>query len=280
MGYDILSKTLITGTKGMVGSYVDFGIRTDRSSLDIKDFNKTKEVIQRWRPMVIIHLAAETDMERCEQDPNHAYMVNAVGTYNVTTAARSVGAKMVYISTDAVFDGLKGTPYLKDDEPNPQNFYGMSKYIGELVVRGMLSDYAIVRTGWVFGGGPQKDKKFVAKIIRQLARSDVNEIKVVTDLRSSPTFGKDLVNILKHLILYKKKGVFHVVNQGICSRYDIAREVVTNLRRNVRVTPVDSSFFTSSAKPVNTGGLASKVITMRSWQEALKEYLETEWKGF
>src|SRR3989338_9149681 len=122
----ILSRVLTTGANGMVGSYVDFGIKLDHRALDVTDLDETLAVIKKHNPKVIIHLASETDTDRCEKDPQLAYMVNAIGTYNVALAAKAVGAKMIYISTSAVFDGLDG-PYTENDACNPQSYYAKSK---------------------------------------------------------------------------------------------------------------------------------------------------------
>ena len=260
----------------MVGSYVDFGVKTDRRLLDITDCDETLKVVKFYKPKTIIHLAAATDVDRCERDPEYAYSANTVGVYNIAAAAKEVKAKLVYVSTAGVFDGKKNGPYNEEDEPNPQNYYGRSKYLGELIVRGMLKDYIIARVCWVFGGGPAKDRKFGAKIIEQL-RTRNPEIKAVDDQFSSPTFGKDLVAGIKYLLQTGEIGLFHLANKGVCSRYDLARQIVANLKSNAKVIPVNSSFFNLDAKRGNNEGLVSKTDIMRPWQEALKEYLETEW---
>ena len=121
----------------------------------------------------------------------------------------------------------KKEPYKEDDEPNPQNYYGRSKHIGELVVRGMLKNYIIARAGWMFGGGPKKDQKFVAKIIKQL---DQPEIRAVSDKMGSPTYAKDLINGIKKLLFADKIGTYHLSDKGVCSRYDVAMEIVKVLK--------------------------------------------------
>jgi dTDP-4-dehydrorhamnose reductase len=267
-------KILVTGASGMVGSYVDFGIKTDHRSLDITDLGEVLKVCELHKPRVILHLAAETDVDRCERDPEHAYAVNAVGTYNMAVAAKNFGAKLVYISTAGVFDGEKKEPYNEDDEPNPQNYYGRSKYIGELVVKGMLKDYIIARAGWMFGGGPGKDQKFVAKIIKQL---DKPEVKAVNDKIGSPTYAKDLVGGIKKLLLADKTGIYHLSDKGVCSRYDLAVEVVRILKPSVKVIPVDSSEFQLDAVRVYSEAMTSREDLTRPWQEAIKEYISTEW---
>lgn len=268
------SKVLITGAGGMVGSYVDFGIKTDRTSLDITDLDGVMKTVGQHHPQAIIHLASETDVDLCDRDPNHAYLVNSVGVYNIATAAADVGAKLVYVSTAGVFDGQKTSSYTETDEPNPQNFYGRSKYVGELIVRGMSEDYIIARACWMFGGGPHKDKKFVNKIIKQLDRP---EIKAVDDAYGSPTFGKDLVAAVKQLLADDAVGTFHLSNQGSCSRYDVAQFIIETLKPDIKLIPVGLDYF-PGAHRVKNEAMVSKVKLMRPWQDALREYLETEWK--
>jgi len=276
---NLLSQVLVTGGAGMIGSYIDFGIKTDRRSLDVANFNGILTVFRKYRPSVVIHLAAETDVEICENDPLRAYSINIVGTYNVARAAKIIGAKLIYISTNDVFDGFKGSPYTEDDEPNPQNVYGLSKYIGELVVRGLGGDYLIVRTSWVFGGGPERDKKFVAKIINQLKDANIKEIKVVSDIYGTITFGKDLVAALKEAILNGASGVLHLTNSGVVSRYDVTQEIMKITRSRKKIVPVGANAFPGDVRLGSNYGLVSKKTKLRPWQEALKEYLETEWKN-
>jgi dTDP-4-dehydrorhamnose reductase len=268
------SKVLVTGASGMVGSYVDFGIKTDHRSLNITDLGEVLKICEFHKPDVILHLAAETDVDRCERDPEDAYAVNSIGTYNMAVAAKNLGAKMVYVSTAGVFDGEKKEPYTEDDEPNPQNYYGRSKYVGELVVKGMLKDYIIARAGWMFGGGPEKDQKFVAKIIKQL---DQPEIKAVNDKIGSPTYAKDLINGIKKLLLAGKTGTYHLSDTGVCSRYDVATEIVKVLRPGVKVLSVDSSAFKLDAVRVYSEAMVSRENLTRPWQDALDEYLKMEW---
>ncbi len=271
-----LPKTLITGADGMVGSYVDFGIKTDPRSLDVADMNETMSVVKKHAPEVIIHLAAETDVDRCERDPNHAYFINSVGTYNVVLAAKEVGAKLVYVSTSGIFDGQKSGPYTEDDMPNPKNYYGHSKFLGEVIVRSLLKDHIIARACWMFGGGPKKDEKFVAKIIAQLRNK---EIKALNDVCGSPTFGKDLVGGIKKLLLDGAVGTFNLSNEGVCSRYDIAKAITEVLNPSVKVVAVDRRYFDLDAERVSNESMVSKVKIMRPWKEALVEYLKTEWEN-
>ncbi|MEK7646860.1 MAG: dTDP-4-dehydrorhamnose reductase [Patescibacteria group bacterium] len=271
------SKVLITGTGGMVGSYVDFGIKTNRRSLDVTDLKEVTNFCHSHQPQAIIHLAAETDVDRCERDPAYAYLVNGVGTYHMALMARELGIKMIYISTAGAFDGTKKGPYSEEDRPNPQNYYGRSKHVGELAVQGMLHDYIIARVCWMFGGGPDKDHKFVAKIIKQF---DKPELKAVDDQIGSPTFGKDLMGAIKKLLEDDAVGIFNLANSGVCSRYEFAQEIIRILKPDIVLTPVKTSFFNLDAPRTFNEGLVSKVNLMRPWREALYEYLDTEWRPF
>lgn len=274
---NIFDETLTTGADGMVGSYVDFGIRTNRRSLDITDLDEALFVCRKYKPKVILHLAAETDVDRCDRDPQYSYLVNSIGTYNMVVAAKEIGAKFVYISTSAIFNGSKKEPYEETDEPDPQNYYGRSKFLGEIMVKSILNDYVIGRVCWLFGGGPKKDRKFVAKIIEQASQK---EIKVVSEKYGSPTYGKDLVLAVKKLILQNENGIFHLSNHGAPSRVQVASEIVKITNSKAEVTEVGEDFFKNANSPKRPGNesMNSRIEIMRPWQEAVKEYITEEWK--
>lgn len=272
---DIFDQALITGADGMIGSYIDFGVRTNHRSLDVTNLAEMMKVCNEHKPKLIVHLAAETDVDHCERDATHAYNVNSVGTYNMATVARVIGAKLVYISTSGVFDGAKADPYTEEDIPAPQTVYGHSKYLGELAVKGMLDNYLILRICWVFGGGESKDQKFIAKILRQLNQPVIN---VVTEKRGSPTYGKDLIAGMRRLVEEGKSGIYHMGNAGTPTRADVVKEIVRITASSVEVREVEPSFFgAKDASRPNNESMVSKVSYMRSWQEALAEYIHTEW---
>lgn len=274
MGADIFEKTLTTGAGGMIGRYIDFGIRTDHATLDITDLSMVRAVCREHMPKIIIHLAAATDLVRCEQDPAYAHLVNAVGTYHMALVAREIDAKLVYVSTSGIFDGTKETPYTAEDVPNPPNHYGHSKYLGELAVRGLIDDHLIVRVAWVFGGGPSHDKKFVAKVLQQL---DKSEISVVTDKRGSPTYGKDAVDAIKQLIKEGKRGTYHRSNAGVASRFDIASEIVAITGSSAKVIGIDSGSFPFAYATGPNESMVAESPCMRPWQDALRDYIGSEW---
>lgn len=278
MKQNIFDTALITGADGMIGSYVDFGLRTNHRSLDVTDLKEVLAVCKQHKPKLIVHLAAETDLDRCERDIERAYMVNAVGTYNMATAAREVGAKLVYVSTSGIFDGKKQKPYSEEDIPRPQSQYGHSKYLGEIAAKELCNDALIVRIAWVFGGGPTKDQKFVAKIIRQLQEPIIN---VVKEKYGSPTYGKDLITGIKRLVVEERSGIYHMGNEGAATRADVVREIVRLMNSKAEIREVDASFLNlpQGEEGFHNESMISKVAYMRPWREALKEYIQTEWQN-
>lgn len=275
---NIFDETLTTGADGMVGSYVDFGYRTNRRSLDITDLNEVIAVCKKYKPKVILHLAAETDVDRCERDPQYAYLVNSIGTYNMAIGAKEVGAKFVYVSTSAVFEGFKKEPYEETDECNPQSYYGRSKLLGEVIIKNILEDYIICRVCWMFGGGPKKDQKFVGKIIKQINQPEIN---VVTGKYGSPTYGKDLIEAIRKLILKNEMGIFHLSNEGAPSRSEVVSEIIKITNSSAILKEVEQSFFDKDnyQKRPNNESMISRVKIMRPWKEAIREYILNEWKG-
>ncbi|MEY2665218.1 MAG: hypothetical protein RLZZ480_323 [Candidatus Parcubacteria bacterium] len=274
-GFDY-SKVLTIGASGMIGSYVDFGLRPDSSMLNILDADSVIDYVKKHQPSAIIHLAGATDMTLTETDPLYAYELNVRGTYNVAKAACEAGIPMVYVSTSRVFKGDKEGPYGEEDAAEPQTQYARTKYLGEVITATLVPKHLIVRTSWVFGGGPQRDNKFYGNILRQL---DKAVISALNDVYGSPTFGKDLITAIKKLLDEGQTGIVHVANDGVATRYDLARHMVEHLKANVVVKGVDRSFFSSGASLPTNEAMSSKSCKLRPWQEALSEYLDTEWKA-
>jgi dTDP-4-dehydrorhamnose reductase len=270
----ILAKTLITGADGMVGNYINFGTKTNHKTLDITNPTETLRIVKKYKPKVIIHLAAATDVNQCEENPQIAYFINTLGTYNMAMASKEVGAKFVYISTSSVFDGQSKTLYSPTDSPKPINHYGKSKYIGELLVEQLFKDFLIVRTCWVFGGGPKKDKKFVSVIMKKI--QEKNDMSGVDDIFGSPTYAKDLVDQIKKLILENKKGIYHVSNVGNCSKFDMAKMITSFMKSDIKIKRVSSKTFGGVNQPKNQS-LKSNIKKNRTWEKALEEYIQVEW---
>ena len=284
-------RVLVTGAGGMVGSYVPEVFRdydlvlTDMvdgfTHLDIRDTQAGLKIVEDVRPYVVLHLAAATDVDCCEQEPDWAYHTNAIGTQNVALACQALDVPMVYISTAGVFWGDKPEPYIEFDVPKPINVYGHSKLAGEQIVSSLLQRYYIVRAGWMIGGG-KKDKKFVGKIAR-LIEGGKNPLQIVSDKFGSPTYGKDLLSGIHALIKTGYYGLYHMVNKGCCSRYDMAlaiREVLQ--RQDVEIIPVSSAHFPLPAPRARSEAMRNLKLEMlglnlmRPWEDALREYIVTE----
>lgn len=263
---------LITGSDGMLGSYVDFGTRMNKSDLDVTNLSQVMEKCLEKKPSIILHLAALTDLSLCEKEPSLAYLINSVGTYHVALAARAVGAKLVYLSTTGVFDGTKEDSYTDIDVPNPMNVYGHSKYLAELMVSSILAEYLIVRTSWVFGGAKSKDKKFVAKMI---ALRDANEVRVVNDKYGSPTYAKDLIAEIVRLLEEERQGIVHLGGE-MASRYEIASEIFSLLGSHTKLIAVSSAHDASIYKSGKNESVKNSG-QMRPWRDALCSYIHDEW---
>lgn len=269
------SKVLTTGAHGMIGSYVDFGLRPDHHELDILDESAVMRYVDENQPNAIIHLVGATDTQKCEQEPLYAYELNVRGTYNVARAARKVDATMVYVSTSRVFKGDKITPYTEEDIPQPETYYGRTKHIGELVTTVLAPRHVIARTAWVFGGGPERDNKFYGSVLQKLKKSE--EVMALSDVRGSPTYGKDLIGAIKKFLENEEYGVFHVANAGEATRFDIASAMARHMKSSAQIRAVDRNHFASGASLPTNESISSKRCVLRPWQEALDEYLNDEW---
>ncbi|MCU0309390.1 MAG: dTDP-4-dehydrorhamnose reductase [Acidimicrobiales bacterium] len=220
-------RVLITGANGQVGTELvaAFGapghhevVGADRTALDVTDRDAVLGAITSLRPDVVVHPAAWTAVDACEGDPDRAYLVNALGARHVAEAARLVGARVCYVSTDYVFDGTKPEPYHEWDEPSPASVYGASKLAGE---RELDSGSTVVRTSWVCG---HHGANMVKTILRLAAEHDT--LSFVDDQRGHPTFADDLAAAIVRLVVDRRPGTFHVTNQGAVSWYEFAREVL------------------------------------------------------
>lgn len=220
-------------------------------------------------------------MDKCEKEVDHAYRTNAMGVQNVVLACQKFGAEMVYISTGGVFNGKPKQVHTEFDHPDPLNIYSMAKYEGEKIVQDLLNKYYIFRAGWMIGGGPAKDKKFVGKII-ELCKTR-KELDVVDDKFGSPTFARDFVKGIKKIIKTGNYGLYHLVNSGVCSRYEIALEIVKLLNVKVKVNPVSSDRFPLPASRAASEAMRNYKLEllginpMPDWKNALGEYVK-EWK--
>lgn len=283
-----MNKVLVTGAKGMMGTDLcrilgDRGYdvtATDIEEMDVRDAALVMDTVADLQPAVVFHLAALTEVDECERDPDASFLTNTIGTQNVALACQAHDATMVYISTNSVFDGSKCEPYTEFDTPNPQSWYSMSKYQGELIVEKLLDKYYIARAGWMFGGGPE-DKKFVAKII-ELARSR-DKLTVVDDKFGSPTYTYDISDAVEQLTHTGFYGTYNTVNTGgYCSRYEFAQKILEYAQvTNCALEPVSSARFPLPAhrprmEAARNYNLELRGLNwMRPWNEALQAYIET-----
>jgi len=288
-----VERMLVTGAAGMVGSYVrevfdgidltltDIEIKGDLLHLDVRDPDAVMQTVQETSPDVVLHLAAATDVDRCEQEPDWAYHTNTLGTQNVALACQASGSVMVYISTAGVFWGDKPEPYTEFDDPRPMNVYGNSKLRGAQILASLLNRFYIVRAGWMIGGS-RKDKKFVGKIMRKIVGGE-KHLRVVDDKFGNPTYAKDLLQGIRRLLNTDYYGLYHMVNTGMVSRYQIALAIRDILARpDIEIEPVSSAFFPLPAPRARSEAMRNYKLDllglnyMRPWQAALREYLETE----
>ena len=284
-----INSILVVGAKGMLGFEViavlnDNHWKTkidscqihavDLEEIDITKIASVKNCFDSTRPQLVINCAAYTDVDGCETNRAIALAVNGDGPANLAQTCRERNAKLVHISTDFVFDGKKETPYLPDDPTDPLSVYGESKLAGETAVRKNLKDHIIIRTSWLFG---QHGRNFVTTI-RRLAR-ERESLDVVNDQVGAPTYAVDLTQAIFHLVEVDAIGTFHFCNEGICSWYDFACEIVRQSNLSSEVRPVDSDKFPRPApRPARSVLDTAKYQqttrqSIRPWQDALADYL-------
>ena len=272
-------KVAVAGSEGMLGH--DIGrvfsdielVGLTYETLDITKLDPVMKRIREIKPDVVINAAAFTDVDRCESEPELAYLVNGLGARNIAMACEEVKCPIIYISTDYVFDGSKDGPYHEWEDTNPINQYGLSKLMGERYVMSLTNRFYVVRTSWLYG---KHGKNFVDTICRLLAEKE--GIDVVNDQVGSPTFTLDLARKLRE-IMGKGYGVYHVTNSGKCSWYEFAVAIAAKKGITKRVMPVTSEMFKRPARRPANSVLGHTMLRleglseMRHWEEALGEYL-------
>ena len=241
---------------------------------DIRDARQVSLAVEQTRPEWIVLSAAYTDVDGCETNPQLALDVNCRGAENVAQAAKAGGARLLFVSTDYVFNGQKATPYETDEPRDPQSVYGRSKAEGELAVLKVLPEACIVRTAWLFGNG---GRCFPETILKLAATR--SELEVVDDQRGSPTYAPDLALAIRQLCRKGASGIVHATNSGECTWFDFAREIIARARLTTEVRRTTSDKFVRPARRPNYSVLSPRSlerygITMPSWQNALGRYLE------
>lgn len=275
-------KVFVTGAKGQLGHDVvnelekrgHTAIGVDIEEMDITDKDAVKRVITQVSPEAVVHCAAYTAVDAAEEQVELCHRVNGLGTENIAEVCKELNCKLMYISTDYVFNGQGTRPWEPDDERAPLNVYGQTKYEGELAVEA-LEKYFIVRIAWVFG---VNGKNFIKTMLNLGKTRD--HLTVVDDQVGSPTYTYDLARLLVDMIETEKYGRYHATNEGVCSWYEFACEIFKKAGIEITVSPVSSNEYPAKAKrPQNSRMDKSKLKEMGfkplpTWQDALERYLK------
>jgi dTDP-4-dehydrorhamnose reductase len=269
-------RIVITGADGQLGEELVRAlavqaevIGTTLAELDVTD-SCCAEKLASLRPDWVVHAAAATDVDGCEGEPERAMAVNAEGTRRVAEGCRRVGAGLVYVSTDYVFDGRKGTPYLEDDPPAPLNVYAWSKLEGERATQDLASPWVIVRSAWLYG---TRGKNFVTTILEKAAAGE--RLRVVDDQVGSPTYAVDLADAVGLLLSRRLNGLYHVTNGGSCSWYEFARQILRLAGVTAPLSRISSAELSRPARrPAyavleNAAWRTAGLPPLRPWPEAL-----------
>ena len=288
-------KILITGSKGQLGSQIihminkgksELGeissqykssevIGVDVDDLDITNLEAVQNFVYKLKPDVIINAAAYTNVDACENNEDIAFKVNAHGTRNLAIASEKVGARIIHISTDYVFEGNGNVPYREYDITNPVSVYGKTKLAGENFVRELSSRYFILRTSWLYG---YNGNNFVKTILK--AGKEKGHLDVVNDQRGNPTNAEDLSHHILKLALSEEYGTYHCTANGECSWYDFACKIIEYAGIKCTVSPMTSSQLTRAAKRPTYSSLDNMMLRctvgdeMREWEEALKMFIK------
>ena len=277
-------RILVTGVKGQLGYDVmnelakrgHTGIGVDVEEMDITDAAKVEQVIKESEVEAVIHCAAYTAVDAAEDNAELCHKINAEGTENIAKVCKELDLKMIYISTDYVFNGEGTRPWEPDDEREPLNVYGQAKYEGELAVEKYLEKYYIVRIAWVFG---VNGKNFIKTMLNLSETHD--ELSVVNDQIGSPTYTYDLAKLLVDMVETDKYGRYHATNEGLCTWYEFATEIFRQAGKEITVHPVTSEQFPSKAKRPHNSRMSKDKLEangfdrLPAWQDALNRYLKT-----
>ena len=284
-------KVLITGATGLLGTDLLASLKRDyrtmgvsSSHFDIRSYDETVGFMNNMRPDIVLHAAAWADVDGCEKNRELAFLVNAEGTKNMARVCKDIGARLIYYSTDYVFDGTKGSAYTEDDTPNPINIYGRSKYEGEEYVLDILEDAAIVRISWLYGTAKSCFVTGVIKAALEQIRArqqglPFDVIRAVSDQFSCPTWTVDIADQTQEIIEKKVSGVLHAAAIGELSRFKLAEHIFEELSWEVEMEPCKATDFPMKAPRPGRTPLENKrlnelgISIMRDYQESVREFL-------
>ena len=276
-------KVLVTGVKGQLGYDVIKELRKrghqpigiDREEMDLMNNESIRTSIMKYNPEAIIHCAAYTAVDQAEGEVEICYQINAESVKVIAECVKELKIKLIYISTDYVFDGTQEGEYVETDLPNPINVYGASKLKGEQYVQDVLTDYYIVRISWVFGINGNNFIKTMCRL--GIERSELN---IIQDQVGSPTYTADLAPLLVEMIETNKYGIYHATNTGYCSWYEFANEIFKQSGIEVKVNPITTDqYLTAARRPMNSKLSKVKLESvgfnqLPSWEKAVANYLE------
>ncbi len=270
---------LITGAQGQLGHALQQALSGEDLVLkDLPEFDLTRPdseaQIVAARPSVILHVGAYTNVDGAEREPDRAMLVNAQGTIMVARAAAALNARLIYLSTDYVFDGTKATPYLEEDMPHPINAYGQSKREGEIAALAGCPNTLVVRTAWLYG---HAGNNFVKTIMRLATEKPF--LDVVGDQRGCPTNANDLALVLKDLVKSDLRGICHVTNTGDCTWHEFAEAIVHRMDLSIPVRPITTAQAGRLARRpaysvLASGRLALVRALLPHWQDALARFMK------
>jgi dTDP-4-dehydrorhamnose reductase len=258
------------------------------TKLDFRSFEDYFKEVDDFKPDYLFHIGAYTDLEYCEANQEDTYNTNTKSVENAVNISNKFDIPIIYISTAGIFDGKKDT-FDESDTPGPTSCYAKSKYKGELFVQKNSKKHLICRAGWMMGGGPNKDKKFIQKIIKQIKKGE-EELFIVNDKVGTPTYTYDFVNNLKLLLENNKWGLFNMVCSGFVSRFDVTKELISilNLENKIKITEVNSDYWKKEyyvSRPdseclINGKLNKLKMNIMRDWKVCLREYINKSYKDY
>lgn len=282
-------KILVTGCNGQLGRAINQQYANDTDveiintdvfqpdvmELDITDIDKVLSTMEEVKPDVIINCAAHTAVDLCESQQDAAYRINAIGPRNLSIATAKIGAKLVHVSTDYVFEGNGTKPYMEFDTPNPQGMYGATKLAGEQFVQQFAKDYFIIRTAWLYGDG----KNFVKTMLRLAETNDT--VRVVGDQYGTPTSAEELAKAIKYLIPTSNYGIFHGTCEGMCSWADFAKEIFRLAGKDTKVEYITTAEYPTPAVRPAYSVLENYMLKLTTdfsfatWEDALAAYMKT-----
>lgn len=292
----------MAGAGGMLGEAFDRVFRPDHeiqcsdidvnapwlTFLDFRDFDSYRRAVLDFRPDYLFHLGAHTSLEYCDEHPDDAYATNTLAVEHAVHIANELGIPLLYISTAGIFDGRQET-YDDWDEPNPLGHYARSKFMGEKFVAANCRRHLVCRAGWMMGGGPAKDKKFIQKLMKQL-KDGAAELFIVDDKLGTPTYTMDFARNVELLIGTGLWGIYNMVCKGVTSRLEVAEHLLRflGLSGEVRITPVSSDYFAKeyfAPRPPSERLITKKLDLrglniMRDWRASLEEYVGEAYQDY